>query len=115
MQYIYFNGELNAKRAGHSQLFRMRPNGTEVEQLTFDDRVNWFPHASPDGRSIVYLSYNTGTEGHPANRDVLLRCMSSSGGSPTDMVALFGGQGTINCNSWAPDSQRLAYVAYPFA
>jgi hypothetical protein len=29
--------------------------------------------------------------------------------------AFLGGQGTINVNSWAPDSRRLAYVAYPIA
>jgi hypothetical protein len=26
---------------------------------------------------------------------------------------LFGGQGTINVNSWSPDSRRFAFVAYP--
>jgi hypothetical protein len=26
---------------------------------------------------------------------------------------LQGGQGTINVNSWAPDSDRFAYVSYP--
>jgi hypothetical protein len=30
----------------------------------------------------------------------------------TEVVALFGGQGTINVNSWSPDSQRFAYVSY---
>jgi TolB protein len=28
-------------------------------------------------------------------------------------VRLLGGQGTLNVNSWAPDSRRLAHVAYP--
>ena len=27
--------------------------------------------------------------------------------------SLFGGQGTLNVNSWSPDSTRFAYVAYP--
>jgi hypothetical protein len=27
-------------------------------------------------------------------------------------VSLFGGQGTINVNSWSPDSRRFAYVSY---
>ena len=30
-----------------------------------------------------------------------------------DLVRLRGGQGTMNVNSWAPDSRRLAYVDYP--
>jgi hypothetical protein len=39
--------------------------------------------------------------------------MAPSGGNQRDVVAFLGGQGTINVNSWAPDSQRFAYVAYP--
>jgi len=27
-------------------------------------------------------------------------------------VTLFGGQGTLNVNSWAPDSKRFAFVSY---
>ena len=29
------------------------------------------------------------------------------------LVHLLGGQGTINVNGWAPDSEWFAYVAYP--
>ena len=28
------------------------------------------------------------------------------------VLDLFGGQGSINVNSWAPDSRRIAYVKY---
>jgi hypothetical protein len=34
------------------------------------------------------------------------------GAEPTDVVAFRGGQGTINVNSWSPDSDRFAYVRY---
>ena len=34
-------------------------------------------------------------------------------GTTTRLVNFNGGQGTINVNSWAPDSRRFAYVAYP--
>jgi TolB protein len=33
-------------------------------------------------------------------------------GAVQEVVRLFGGQGTMNVNSWAPDSQRFAYVSY---
>lgn len=112
-QWIYFSGEKAARRPGHAQCFRMRPDGSGVEQLTFDDRVNWFPHLSPDGRWIVYISYPQGVTGHPPNRDVILRVMTADGKDERDRIAFFGGQGTINVNSWAPDSRRFAYVAYP--
>lgn len=112
-QWIYFNSERAAMRPGHAQLFRMRPDGSETAQLTFDDRVNWFPHFSPDGRWIIYLSYAPGTQRHPADMDVLIRIMSPEGEDIRDVVALFGGQGSLNVNSWSPDSERFAYVEYP--
>lgn len=114
-QWIYFNSEREARVPGHAQIFRMRPDGTGVEQLTFDERVNWFPHLSPDGRIIVYLSYPPGTLGHPPDKDVILRLMPPDGGKPRDLAAFFGGQGTINVHSWAPDSRHLAFVSYPLA
>src|SRR5665648_948680 len=36
-----------------------------------------------------------------------------NGATARDLVYLFGGQGTINVPSWAPDSRRIAFVAYP--
>ena len=33
-------------------------------------------------------------------------------GAPQTILKLFGGQGTINVNSWAPDSKRFAFVSY---
>ena len=91
----------------------MRPDGSGLEQLTFDERVNWFPHVSPDGRRVLYVSFPPGTLGHPADVDVVLRVMGRAGEEPRDVVSLFGGQGTLNVNSWAPDSRRFAYVEYP--
>jgi TolB protein len=111
--WIYFNSEAAAKRPGHMQIFRIRPDGSGQEQLTDDERVNWFPHVSPDGSMVAYLSYPEGTLGHPADKDVLIRIMAPDGGDERQIDAFFGGQGTINVNSWSPDSRRLAYVAYP--
>ncbi len=111
--WIYFNSERVTDRPGHAQIFRMQPDGTGIEQLTFDNRVNWFPHFSPDGEWVVYLSYPEDTLGHPADKDVILRRMRPDGREMGDVTAFLGGQGTINVNSWAPDSKRFAYVAYP--
>ncbi len=49
-----------------------------------------------------------------ANKDVILRRMRPDVSEQSDIVTLFGGQGTINVNSWLPDSKRFACVAYPF-
>ncbi|SDG47729.1 TolB family protein [Pelagibacterium luteolum] len=112
-QWIYFNSERAAKTPGHAQIFRMHPDGTNIEQLTTDARVNWFPHPSPDGEWIVFISYPENTLGHPADKSVILRRMRPDGSDQSDITAFFGGQGTINVNSWSPDSQHFAYVAYP--
>ncbi|MEV6411603.1 biopolymer transporter Tol [Kribbella sp. NPDC051718] len=106
-EWIYFNSE----RAGQAQLFRI--NGEVVEQLTFDERVNWFPHPSPDGSLVAYVSFPPGTEGHPADvEDVRVRLLEASGRT-REVATVFGGQGTMNVPSWSPDGQYFAYVAYP--
>lgn len=113
-RWIYFTSELAASRPGHAQVFRMNAaDGSGLEQLTFDSYVNWFPHLSPDGKYVSVLSYPQGTTGHPADKDVLLRLMAPEGGPLRVLASFFGGQGTINVNSWSPDSRKLAYVAYP--
>jgi TolB protein len=107
-KYIYFN----SVRSGRMQIWRMRPDGSGQERLTTDELNNWFPHPSPDGRWIVFLSYAKEVEGHPANKDVLLRLLPVAGGPARVLARVFGGQGTINVPSWAPDSRRLAFVSY---
>jgi Tol biopolymer transport system component len=107
-KYIYFN----SVRTGTMQIWRMKTDGSDQEQLTFDEYNDWFPHPSPDGKWIVFLSYEKEVQGHPANKDVMLRLMELDGGKIEVIAKLFGGQGTINVPSWSPDSQRVAFVSY---
>jgi TolB protein len=110
-QWIYFNTEAFS---GHAQIARMRTDGSYTERLTNSATVDWFPHASPVGKQFVYLAYPPGTQGHPADLDVsLMLVRNGNWSSPQPAAKLFGGQGTINVNSWSPDSTRFAYVAYP--
>jgi Tol biopolymer transport system component len=109
-KYIYYN----ANPTGTMQIWRMKPDGSGKEQVTFDEYHNWFPHISPDGKWIAFISFLTDIDpnSHPANKKVMLRLMPASGGAPKVIAYLFGGQGTINVNSWSPDSRRLAFVSY---
>ncbi len=111
-KYIWFN----SVRTGLMQVWRMKIDGSEQTQMTFDEQSNaWFPHVSPDGKHVVYLIYHKGDlepSQHVANKNVELRMMSAEGGDYKTLVKLFGGQGTINVNSWAPDSKRFAFVSY---
>jgi Tol biopolymer transport system component len=107
-RYIYWNSD----RDGDFNIWRIPAQGGQAERVTSDDMEDWFPHPSPDGKRMVMLSYPPGTEGHPANLRVKLRVMDLPDGEPRDLLELFGGQGTINVPSWAPDSQRFAFVEY---
>jgi Tol biopolymer transport system component len=106
--WIWFNGELG----GAVDLWRVRPDGSDLERMTSDRLVNWFPHPSPDGTQVVYLAYPEGTTGHPGGVDVSLRVIGAAGGTPRTLCELHGGQGTINVPSWAPDGQAFAFVRY---
>jgi len=108
-KYIYYN----ANPTGTMQIWRMKPDGSGREQLTFDERHNWFPHISPDGKWIVYISFPNDIEpnGHPSYKKVTLNLMPVSGGAPKVIAYLYGGQGTLNVNSWSPDSKHIAFVS----
>jgi len=105
---LYFN----SVRTGTMLIWRMNIDGSEQTQVTFDTYNDWFPHPSPDGRWIVFLSYEKDVQGHPANKDVMLRLMPTNGGKIQVLAKLFGGQGTLNVPSWSPDSRSLAFVSY---
>ncbi len=108
-KYIYYNGS----QSGTMQLWRMKPDGSEKEQLTFDEYNNWFPHISPDGKWIAFISFLPDIEfnSHPSYKHVMLRLMPATGGAPKVIAYLYGGQGTINVPSWSPDSKSIAFVS----
>lgn len=111
-KWIYFNGN----ETGTMQIWRMKPDGSGKEQITFDEYNNWFPHISPDGKKMAFISFpNTiDPDAHPADKHVMLRLMDLSGGAPRVIANLYGGQGTINVPSWSPDSKRIAFVSYTY-
>ncbi|HUC26484.1 MAG TPA: hypothetical protein VMA73_27585 [Streptosporangiaceae bacterium] len=116
-EWIYFNTERWASKPGHAQLARVpsdNPSAANIEQLISTSTVDWFPHLAPGGRLAVYLRYPAGTVGHPEDREVELVLVDTADWSmPLARVPVFGGQGTINVNSWSPDSTRFAFVSYP--
>jgi TolB protein len=112
--WIYLNTEEFGLRPGHAQLARVPAGGGPLEHLVATDTVDWFPHLSPDGELATYISFPTGTLGHPADLQVEVRVVRvGDWGSILQSIPLFGGQGTINVNSWSPDGTQFAYVAYP--
>ena len=113
-EWLYFNTEAFTDQPGHAQLARIRTSGGGLERLLTSDTVDWFPHLSPDGTMASYLRFPSGTAGHPADLPVDVVLVSTGDwAAPLNTWPLFGGQGTLNVNSWAPDSERFAFVAYP--
>lgn len=106
---IYFN----SNRSGRMQVWRMKADGSGQEQVTTDDFNNWFPHVSPDGKSIVFLTYGPeiASGDHPFYKQVYIRKLPIDGGSPIVVAYVYGGQGSMNVNSWSPDSKSIAFVS----
>ena len=117
-KWIYINSD----RSGKEAIWRFPPEGAgandaKAEMVVSDGLEDWFPHISPDGTKMVYIGYPASTPTHdPRTVHIELKLvaidMGKVGASQKTLVKAIGGQGTMNVNSWAPDSMRFAYVAY---
>jgi Tol biopolymer transport system component len=116
-KWVYFN----SNRGGGWNIWRIPadgggPNDVHAERVTNDDLEDWFPHFSPNGKQLIFLSFPAGTEGHngrmPGMRLRRLKGRKAKDKSIETLATFPGGQGTINVNSWSPDSRRFAYVIY---
>ena len=109
--YIWYHSTKN----GLMQVWRMKADGSKKTQLTTNHRNNWFPHISPDNQKVVYISYGADQlepHEHLPNMPVELWMMNADGSDQRKIVSLWGGQGTINVNSWDAESRRFAFVSY---
>jgi TolB protein len=113
---------INSDRSGKEAVWRFPSNGagtndTKAKMVVSDGLEDWFPHISPDGKQMVYIGYPAGTPTHnPRTVQIEIRLVAINHGevaaSQKTLVKAIGGQGTMNVNSWAPDSMRFAYVTY---
>ncbi len=108
-RFVYFN----STRTGRMQVWRMKPDGSEPERVTESETNDWFPHPSPDGRWIAFLSFgpDVAPNDHPYYKNVYIRLMPAEGGPARVIAYVYGGQGTMNVPSWSPDSRSLAFVS----
>jgi TolB protein len=112
---VYFNSEVASSVEGHAQLFRHDLRDGSAEQLTSDERVNWFRHPSPDGGRLVYLSYPPGTVGHPADLAVELGVIDRPGGRPRTLVTLPGDRARSASRAGLQTEGDWRTSPYPFA
>ncbi|MCA9955680.1 MAG: TolB family protein [Anaerolineales bacterium] len=110
-KHIWFN----STRSGLMQVWRMDVDGSNQTHMVQEEANCWFPHVSPNGRFVTYIAYAKGDVepgDHPPNKNVELRLIPAEGGASKTIVKLFGGQGTMNVNSWSPDNRTIAFVSY---
>jgi Tol biopolymer transport system component len=117
-KWIYINSD----RSGKEAVWRFPSDGAgtndaKAEMVVSDGLEDWFPHISPDGSKMVYIGYPAGTPTHnPRTVQIEMKLVAIEHGkvvaSPKTLVKATGGQGTMNVNSWAPDTMRFAYVIY---
>ena len=105
----------NSMRTGLMQIWRMDVDGANSIHMVREEANCWFPHVSGDGNWVTYIAYgkdDVEPGDHPPNKNVELRLVSVAGGISKTIVRLFGGQGTMNVNSWSPDNHSIALVSY---
>jgi hypothetical protein len=117
-KWIYYCGD----KSGKMKIWRIPatgagPNDERAEQVTDDDPGDWFPHPSPDGKWLLFLSHPQAEPGTPDRKEVVLRLMPLPGdklgpGPIQELARFIGGQGTINSPCWSPDGKSIAYVRY---
>jgi Tol biopolymer transport system component len=113
---------INSNRSGKEAVWRFPADGAgpddmKAEMVVSDSLEDWFPHISPDGTKMVYICYPTGTPTHdPRNVHIMFKLVAINNDTVATtqktLVEATGGQGSMNVNSWAPDSMRFAYVTY---
>jgi Tol biopolymer transport system component len=121
---------INTDRSGGWDIWRFPaegagPGDSKAERVTGDAGEDWFPHPSPDGKRLLFLTFPAGTKGHDFKTAVQLRMIPlPSSDAPAQLpkngdddaipvlTQFFGGQGSINVNSWSPDSKKFAFVSY---
>jgi Tol biopolymer transport system component len=106
--WIYFN----SSRSGRMQIWRVPAAGGEAQRITDSPYGEWFPHPSPKGDKVVFLSYDGEVFDHPRDLNVRVRLMDPDGSNVETLFELFGGQGTMNSPNWSPDGDEFAYVRY---
>lgn len=104
-QFVYFD----SSRSGTTQIWRMRADGTDAEQLTDDDWLNSSPHISPDGNTLAFLSQPPGA--HGGFGPAVLRIMRFDDGFIRTVVELRGDRGSFSMQPWG-DAKRLAFITY---
>ncbi len=87
-------------RDGNIEIYKVRPDGTELTRLTQSSGLDAHPRWSPDGRWLSFTSNRSG------NYDIWV--MRADG---TDLLNLTRHSATDDQAAWSPDGKSLAFVS----
>jgi len=93
-QWLAFDSD----RSGNMDIYKMRIDGTDLQQLTRDPADEFRPSWSPDGSEISFHSWRSG------NRDSY--AVSADGGKER-LIA--GGPSHDFSGTWSPDGTQIAF------
>jgi WD40-like Beta Propeller Repeat len=95
---------------GSMQIWRRA--GDEQEQITSDEFSSAYPHLSPDGQRLVFLSYPKSSGGTEQNQEVMLRLLNLSDRKITVLAKFLGGPGSLSAPPWSANGRQLTFVSY---
>ncbi len=91
----------DSNRSGNADIWLMRRDGGELEQVTTHRAHDWFPRFSPDGRRLAFYSLRDG------NRNLYLTPVG--GGAVTQLTDDPAKDWFPN---WSPDGREIAFCSY---
>lgn len=93
--------------SSHAQIYAMRPDGSEIRQLTHNNVINTDPDLSPDGTQIVFISEFDSIPGFPGRRpDVYVMNVNGTG-----VHRLYVSYSTSWHPRWSPDGKQIAFTS----
>jgi Tol biopolymer transport system component len=91
-------------RDGDFEVYTMRPNGSNVRQLTFNDASEFHPDWSPDGGQITFTTDRDG--------DFEVYAMRANGSGQTNVTA--NPDGDDGVSAWSPDGEKIVFTSREF-
>lgn len=106
-KHIYYsNGHKST-----NQIWRKKVDGSTAVQMTHELGHARFPHVSPDGKWVAFLSFP-----HDSNPEtpvtfvpVSLKILPTDGGSPRTIAHFYGGKDSFENYAWSPDGESLVF------